>query len=465
MKADMIPKKFILPILAIVSCAFVERGQASQEDFDAAYDFTVRYLPRYQTWLSQTVGQSNVLIAPKSPMGPEYKGVVAINDDTLYTSATTDLTAEPVVLTLPSYSYKYSIIQVNGYGTVLDTGLVPISTGGKFLLTGPNFKGTIPADFKNIIKVPENWTQLAIRTDKYYYNGTTYKDVQVDASNFRTKIKLQTLSNYRKNPSGGATEMEDLSYFGTPMKTAVDLLVQGEPKAFLTSLELAMISPTTSPISNDDKFLIANFSTRFAAAKKNANNGSINELSDMCAGARSAHNDIIANWRFHFIGNNWIHFNNMGDWGSNYLDRSSGNLYIQYCNNRQAAYYAQAFLDSNCNLLTGAGNKSYTITFAKDQTPEFERFWSITAYTPEDIELVKNPANKYVVASYTPGLKKNLNGSITITLRTLGKNETTVDPNVLPIPSGNFSIMLRVYGPKGSALAGTYVPPVVQAAK
>ena len=35
------------------------------------------------------------------------------------------------------------------------------------------------------------------------------------------------------------------------------------------------------------------------------------------------------------------------------------------------------------------------------------RFWSVTAYTPEAIELVDNPADKYAVASYTPGPQPN----------------------------------------------------------
>jgi hypothetical protein len=34
--------------------------------------------------------------------------------------------------------------------------------------------------------------------------------------------------------------------------------------------------------------------------------------------------------------------------------------------------------------------------------------------------------------------------------------------NWLPIPSGAFNIMLRVYGPQGTVEAGTYVPPGIQ---
>ena len=455
-------KQLLLLTLAVFGMSGFAR--ASQADFVAAYNFTVRYLPRFQTYASQIApgGVHNKLIGPASPMGPEYKAVVAINDDTLYTSSTIDLTDEPLILTLPAYPYIYSIIQVNGFGTVLKTGLAPTSAGGTYALVGPNYSGPLPTGVTKI-KVSENWTQLAIRTDKYSYNATssTYQDVRVAAETFRTSIKLKPLSEWLDDPTGGATEIKPLSYFGTPMKTAVDLLVQAETKQFLTTLQFAMASPSTTPLSSNDRALIRNFSARFVAAKIAARNGLTAGLSDICAGARAAHDAVLARWHSHTIGNNWVQFNNMGNWGSNYLDRAAGNLFIQYGNVAKAAYYAQAFRDDQSNILTGAGNKTYTITFAADQIPDYTRFWSITAYTSDAIELVENAANKYVVASYTPGLVKNLDGSITLTLKTIGDNETTVDPNVLPIPANRFSVMLRVYGPEGSAKKGTYIPPVV----
>ncbi|MEV0966745.1 DUF1214 domain-containing protein, partial [Streptomyces sp. NPDC049910] len=85
---------------------------------------------------------------------------------------------------------------------------------------------------------------------------------------------------------------------------------------------------------------------------------------------------------------------------------------------------------------------------------------SLTAYTPEAITLIPNPADKYVVASYTPGLEKNPDGSLSIYIsRTLPNG---VNPaNWLPVREGTFNVMLRAYGPQGSALDGTYVPPAI----
>ena len=397
-------------------------------------------------------------------MSPEYKAVVAINVDTLYTSATIDLAVQPQILTLPQYDYSYSILQVDVFGNVLSTDPILKATpaGGTYALVGPDYTGTLPNTVTRI-NVPQNWTQLAIRTSLYTLDGTSYIDTQLDAADFRKSTRLQSLTEWEASPnSGGETQILPIQgNFSVPTKTIVDLLAQKEPEAFLRLLKSGMESPSTTPLSEDDKIFIENFKIRFDAAELAARSGSDSSLSDLLAGVRAAHDAIIANWHFNTVGNNWIHFNNMGEWGAAYLDRSSGNLYVQYCNNREAAYYAQSFLDERSKTLTGAGDNIYSITFTADQIPESGRFWSITAYTSDAIELVPNPAYKYAVASYTPGLVTNPDGSITITLKTIGSNEISVPANVLPIPAGRFSVMLRVYDPKGAALLGTYVPPAV----
>jgi hypothetical protein len=91
------------------------------------------------------------------------------------------------------------------------------------------------------------------------------------------------------------------------------------------------------------------------------------------------------------------------------------------------------------------------------------RFWSVTAYTPEAIELVPNPARKYGVASYTPGLQFNTDddGSLSIYMaRQLPAGVPMA--NWLPIPPGAFNIMLRVYGPEETVEDNTYVPPGIE---
>ena len=88
-------------------------------------------------------------------------------------------------------------------------------------------------------------------------------------------------------------------------------------------------------------------------------------------------------------------------------------------------------------------------------------FWSLTAYTPDAIELIPNAAHKYVVASYLPGLQHNRDGSLTVYLSRVQPSGTPA-ANWLPIPTGAFNIMLRVYGPRGDVADGTYFPPAIR---
>jgi hypothetical protein len=98
------------------------------------------------------------------------------------------------------------------------------------------------------------------------------------------------------------------------------------------------------------------------------------------------------------------------------------------------------------------------LTFSAKEIPATTRFWSLTAYTPEAIELVPNSADKYLVASYTPGLQTNADGSISIYMAR--KRPASVPAaNWLPIPVGPFNVMLRDYGPAGDVAKKTYVPP------
>ena len=105
------------------------------------------------------------------------------------------------------------------------------------------------------------------------------------------------------------------------------------------------------------------------------------------------------------------------------------------------------------------------MTFPQGPAPEADRFWSVTAYTPEAIELVDNPADKYAVASYTPGLQPPTteDGPVSIYMaRQLPAGVAMA--NWLPIPPGAFNIMLRVYGPTpgGTVADNTNVPPGIK---
>ena len=428
----------------------------------SAYDTTVAYVVQfYPLWFTYYQSRlanrgRNHLVGPDR-VSPIYHFVVAINVDTLYVSSYLDLTAQPVILTIPPTPAfpptSYSILMLDAYGNVLPASIP--KTPGSYALIGPGgFTGTLPAEVTSIA-MPVNFSALIFRADKFSPTG---EDQIAQADAFRRSLTSQTLSDYLENSSGGAARIVPEILLAVPFKTAADNLIAHEPIAFLMQLQRAVGSSNTPPFSPYEQALSDRFNSLFA-------NRSANE-SEFSEGAQAAHKLILDRYFTHThwaapTPTNWIHFTNIGDWGNQVVERSSITEFIQYANNITAAAYYHVFKDTNGLPLDGSNPRGYVLTFPAGQLPEATRFWSVTAYTPEAIELVANPADKYAVASYTPPQPNPEDGSVSIYMaRELPAGVPMA--NWLPIPSGAFNIMLRVYGPQGTVEAGTYVPPGIQ---
>jgi hypothetical protein len=126
------------------------------------------------------------------------------------------------------------------------------------------------------------------------------------------------------------------------------------------------------------------------------------------------------------------------------------------------AVYPYTEVDSTGATLSGASN--YTLTFAKDQTPPVDGFWSITMYEIDNgWWFVPNALNKFTV-SPRDDLNYNDDGSLTLYLQhaSPGKGK---EANWLPAPKGDFIPMLRMVWPKEqspSIIDGTWTPPKVE---
>jgi len=246
------------------------------------------------------------------------------------------------------------------------------------------------------------------------------------------------------------------------MKAVADDTVRFHTTHFFRVVQAALRSSATRPLSASDRQLSRSFNRLFAAANAADRHGSPGPLAQMINGARTAHTMIIHNWQSHTDANRWIYFRNFANWHKAYLDRAAGNEYIQYGNNASAAGYYNAFTDGSGAPLNGSKVHAYTLTFAKNQIPQANRFWSLTAYLPRGNTLVPNAARKYEVARFTPGLVTNPDGSITIYLQA-APPAAAFRPNWLPVPRGPFDLLLRVYGPEGNTSPGAkYIPPKIQ---
>jgi len=431
--------------------------------FDTTVAYVVQFYPLWFTYYQSLLASNNLnhLVGPDR-ISPIYHYVVAINVDTLYASSYLDLSSEPVIVTIPGHTppfpfTSYSILMLHPYGNLLSASIP--KNPGTYALIGPGgFTGTLPNEVTSSVMLPVNFSALIFRADKFSPNGVN----QIrQAEEFRKALKSQTLTDYLEHPRRGATEIVPEFFFSVPFKTTADDLIAQNPIAFLRQLQRAVVSDHTPTLSPYEQALSDRFNSLFANRNMNRS-----EFSD---GAQAAHELILGRYLTHtdwtLTPTNWIHFTNIGDWGNQVIERSSITEFIQYANDINSAAYYHVFKDANGKPLDGSNPRGYVLTFPKGQLPEANRFWSVTAYTPEAIELVDNPAEKYAVASYTPGLQPPTTEDGPVSIYMARQLPAGVPmANWLPIPPGAFNIMLRVYGPSpgGTVADNTYVPPGIQ---
>ena len=448
----------LVAVLAPASAAASARQAAptAKPYFSVAENYTIRYYPRFMTYVQQSLGGVNRIAGPNR-VGPLYGFVVSINVDTLYASFFLDLSPGPRIFTIPRTDVTYSLLTLDAFGDVFSTS-IKAQTPGKYALVLDGWTGTLPPGVTKVT-VPYPVTTWIIRADKYSATGQNQTD---QATAFRTSLKLASLPTWEQDHSAGATTILPQAAFALRMKAVADDAVRFHTTHFFRVVQAALRPGVTAPLSASDQQLSRQFNGLFAAANAAAQHGNPGPLAQMISGARAAHAMIIHNWQSHTDANNWIYFSNFANWHTAYLDRAAGNEYIQYGNNASAAGYYNAFTDANGAPLNGSKVPAYTLTFAKDQIPQADRFWSLTAYLPRGNTLVPNAARKYEVARFTPGLVTNPDGSITLYLQTTPP-PTALMPNWLPVPRGPFDLLLRVYGPQGNTSPGAkYIPPKIQ---
>jgi hypothetical protein len=99
-----------------------------------------------------------------------------------------------------------------------------------------------------------------------------------------------------------------------------------------------------------------------------------------------------------------------GDW----LLRAAAARAGIYGNDAVEAMYPMTRTLADGTELDGS-KANYTLTFAKDQLPPVNAFWSVTMYDGKTQLLIKNPINRYLINSpMMSGMTKNKDGSLTL---------------------------------------------------
>ena len=108
---------------------------------------------------------------------------------------------------------------------------------------------------------------------------------------------------------------------------------------------------------------------------------------------------------------NWSTISNEAAFGTDYFTRTAvakSNILVNSPN--ETKYFYQD-LDASGARLNGANR--YTVTFAKDQTPPVNGFWSLTLYNEHHFFVAKR-LKRYSLGTKNKNLKHNADGSLTI---------------------------------------------------
>jgi hypothetical protein len=158
---------------------------------------------------------------------------------------------------------------------------------------------------------------------------------------------------------------------------------------------------------------------------------------------------------------NWSTISNEAAFGTDYYTRTAAAKSNILVNSPNETKYFYQDLDATGARLNGANR--YTVTFAMDQTPPVNGFWSLTLYNEHHF-FAPNEIKRYSVGTKNKTLQLGTDGSLTIYVQADPPTDAR-HANWLPAPKGgDFSLYVRAYWPKTAVLDGSWTPPAVQKA-
>jgi hypothetical protein len=381
-----------------------------------------------------------------------FTDIVSINVDTLYSFGLLNLTKEPVVLQVPPISGRYYTLQfIDAYSNnfLYIGSRLNDTTGGTYLITGPNWKGDVPPSMKEI-KSPTNTVDIGGRI---FVNGTA--DVP-NVNAIQAKLMLTPLSAFGRNTtSPQPVTSETNASKQVPIGPQPSLIPTTGIKIFDEISKDMADNP--SPVADSE--VLAKFAT-IGIGPGLIPSDTKNDTIRAALENGIAEGEKIIDAQVQNLGmkvNGWLVNLDAGNYGTNYLLRAAVAKFGLGANSPEEAVYPSTFTDNQGQKLTGTNN--YLIHFDKGQTPPVNAFWSITLYNNKSY-LAENPINRYSISQYTEGLKYNPDGSLDIYIQHASPGADK-ESNWLPSPSGEFNLVLREYNPQDAILKGEYqITPV-----
>jgi hypothetical protein len=380
-----------------------------------------------------------------------FRAVARTGLDTLFAVAWADLDKEPLVLSVPDTGERYYVIALFDLWSNVFASIGKRTTGtaaAHFLIAGPGWKGTVPADVKATYRSPTrfvwvNGQMLADGAQDYAAVNALQKQYKLTPLSAwgqpytpPAEVPLAPGADAKTPPMERLQKMDAGAFYGRLARLLKDNPPAAADGPVVDKLKAIGIEPGKD-------FDIAKLDPDTAKGLQRA----MGTLSILQKGVTKLKTE-----------QGWIVMpKNMGDYGTDYETRAGIALVGLGAIQTRDVTYPTAFLDGDDKPLDAAHR--YVMHFDKGQTPPTNVTWSLSMYDPQGF-YVPNAINRYNLATWMP-LKYNADGSLDLYIQATPPAADKAS-NWLPTPaSGLFSLTVRDYWPKDAVLDGSYkVPPV-----
>lgn len=373
-----------------------------------------------------------------------------LNADTYYSSAWLDLGKGPMVLSVPdTYGRYYQLSMQDAYTNIFST-LNKRTTGtgaANFFITGPKSTEPVPIGMQEI-KSPTNIVRInnRIQINSYVDGLKVYK--------LQRQFKLIPLSSWAVDYIAPKGKIDS----SIPNDSPNDIVSKIPIGEFFNYVNQLMAN---NPPSDKDAETIKRFATIGIKPGTKFNLSTLS--SSVQATLRSLPDKMLSELNKESktlpkVENGWTPIDlKLGAFGTDYKHRALVSYQGLEINLPQDMISSACIVDEVGDKLNGS-NK-YTIHFNQDEVPLANAFWSLTAYNSKGA-FVANPMNRFTIGN-RDSLIRNADGSIDIYFQRTYPGKIR-ENNWLPISSGDFNIVLRVYAPKEQMLKGKWILPSIK---
>ncbi|MGC1576524.1 MAG: DUF1254 domain-containing protein [Beijerinckiaceae bacterium] len=383
-------------------------------------------------------------------VAPEERIVACPNQDVVYGGGSLGLDRSPVVVQVPDFGDRFWVYQAVDLRTdsFVQLGKMYGTTPGYYLLVGPNWHGKAPSGITRVFRSSTNTGFIAPRIfmddtpeDREAIQPVLRQIVMYPLAEYDGTMKSIDWSKIARLPNAATGEQE---------------IVWVPPEAFVDTLPTVLADAPPLP---GEEARYAQLSAVLVAARSDPK-----LKAAMTEAAVEADEQLVKPlFEFHNYGqqlpHHWSTISNEAAFGVDYFTRTAvakSNIFVNAPN--ETKYFYQD-LDAAGARLNGANR--YTVTFAKDDIPGVNGFWSLTLYNEHHF-FAPNDLRRYSLGTKNKKLKFGDDGSLTFYVQTDSPGPDR-EANWLPAPkNADFSLYLRAYWPRVEITDGSWTPPAVQ---